>query len=215
MTNKQQIISKGPYTHSQISNFLTVKQYIFLRKNGEKCLLLKFLNETDFFMNSVKFKLVQLNSEGKVICRQNVLLDGFNLGPGAEYMPSSRIVVNDKCADFKIVIDYVDSGYYRYRLRRGKVVSFYNPPETRESKSLSSKDKDVFNVSSYRAEKRKSIAFIASVVAILISLFTVISCVVDILIEEFFEEAEAYENSYTVCESDEILYEEDFGVDNA
>ena len=215
MTNKQQIISKGTYTHSQIADFFTLKQYIFFRKNGQKCLLLKFVNETEFFINSVRFKLIQLDSEGKVICRQNLHFDGFTIGADCEYIPLSRIVVNEKCADFKVVIDYVDSGYYRYRVRGGRVLAFYNAPNNNESKSLSSKEDPVFNVTSYRAGKRRSVSFVATVVGLALTVVSVLLCLFDLIEKNRSEEAQIYENIVTVCETEEFLYEENFGVDNA
>ena len=180
MNEKQHIISKGPYAHSQINKFVNVKQYIFVRKEGQKCLLLKFMNDTDFHINAIGFKLVQLNSEGKTICTQRVVYDGISVMPGTAYTPTSRIVVNEKCVDFKVVFDYVDSGYYRYIPKRGKVVVYYKEPEYR-SEALSSFNAVMpqVNVSSDKIKNRNTVVWLSVLVGIAVTVMSVLSCVKD------------------------------------
>ena len=182
MSEKQQVISKGPYVHSQINKFLTLKQYIFLRDDGQKSLLLKFVNNTDFSINAVRFKLIQLNSEGSIIDKKNVSFDGISVYPGLAYTPSAAIVVDEKCVDFEVVIDYVDSGSYRYRIKNGRAVAFYNENKVLNSDPIAAGT--VLNVKSYRAKSRKYATFIAALIGIVITLFTVLLCVIDIIKDE-------------------------------
>ena len=182
MKEKQHVISKGPYTYPQINKFLTVKQYIFYRKEGQKCLLLKFMNDAEFFINEFRFKLIQLNSEGKTICSQNVLFDEISVPSGTAFTPTSRIVVDEKCSDFKIVFDYVDSGDFRYRIKRGKIVTFFKEPKYRDvvSEPVGVIPPTVC-VRSDRIKNRATVKWIAVIIGIAVTFMTVLSCVLDLI----------------------------------
>ena len=206
MKEKQHVISKGPYTYPQINKFLTVKQYIFYRKEGQKCLLLKFMNDAEFFINEFRFKLIQLNSEGKTICSQNVLFEEVSVPSGTAFTPTSRIVVDEKCSDFKIVFDYVDSGEFRYRIKRGKIVTFYKEPKYRD---LVSEPVVVIPptvcVRSDRIKNRATVKWIAVIVGIVITFMTVLSCLLEVITDLNSKDTAYAERP----ESETILYFED------
>ena len=206
MKEKQHVISKGPYTYPQINKFLTVKQYIFYRKEGQKCLLLKFMNDAEFFINEFRFKLIQLNSEGKTICSQNVLFEEISVPSGTAFTPTSRIVVDEKCSDFKIVFDYVDSGEFRYRIKRGKIVTFYKEPKYRD---LVSEPVGVIPptvcVRSDRIKNRATVKWIAVIVGIVITFMTVLSCLLEVITDQNSKDTAYAERP----ESETILYFED------
>ena len=219
MKEKQQVISKGPYTYPQVNKFLTVKQYIFYRKEGQKCLILKFMNDTGFFINEIRFKLIQLNSEGKTICSQNVLYDSIAVAPRTAFTPTSRIVVDEKCSDFKIVFDYVDSGDFRYRIKRGKIVAFYKEPKYRDVISapvmISS---STVCVRSNRIKNRATVMWIAVIVGIAVTFMTILSCVFDLIKDQNRKDAahvEQTQNEILLSFEDDFLCKKYFGVDNA
>lgn len=222
MIERQQIISKGPYVHSQVSKFLSVKQYIFLRKEDQKCLMIKFTNEMDFYINKIKIKLVQLNADGKTICTSTVDYGNASIAPGMEFTPLSRIVVDEKCVDFKVYIDYVDSGNYRYRIKRGKIVAYYN--EADDKHKILDPVRDVsprVQVNSDRMKNRNSPVWLAVIIGIAITFMTVVSCLFDIVANERADQkknnASEHEIQFlnTVDTADCDLPQEYFGVDYA
>jgi hypothetical protein len=44
---EDKLISKSEYTHPQVGGFIVVKQYMFYRYQGKKCLMVRFANETE------------------------------------------------------------------------------------------------------------------------------------------------------------------------
>ena len=129
MTANQQQISKGFYKYAQINDFITVKNYIYLRQNEKKCLLLRFANDSDFTVDSLEFVLIQLDSNGKVISKNNVIYNDMKLKSGEMYVENSAILVDEYCSDFKVVILRVLSGEYVYTLKNGRVIVNYSLPE--------------------------------------------------------------------------------------
>ena len=209
MNEKQQVISKGPYVYPQINKFFTVKQYILLRKEGQKSLLLKFINDTGFFVKEVSFKLIQLNSEGKTICSQNVLYSGISVMPGVSFTPTSRIIVDEKCSDFKVVFNYVDSGDFRYRIKRGKIVTFYKEPKYRDvvPEPVGSTQQTVC-VRSNRIKNRATLTWIAVIVGIAVTFMTVFCCVIDLIAGEQNKKAQTEQTEPLTA----LYFEDDFLV---
>lgn len=129
MAKSQQRISKGFYQYSQVNNFITVKNYMFIREKGKKCLLIRFVNDSDFTVDSMEYTVVQLGAGGQVIDNTRVACKKMNLAPGEMYASNESIVVDDYCSDFKVVFSCVRSGNYVYTVREGRAVADYILPE--------------------------------------------------------------------------------------
>ncbi|MBQ3490858.1 MAG: hypothetical protein IJA86_09740 [Clostridia bacterium] len=123
MERKQ--ISKGIYQHGQIGNFVSVKNYIFIRKDGKKHLMLRFTNECDYLVNFMTYVIVQMDGTGKVIARTKVTHENLNFRPGAMYVTENPIRVDEYCSDFKIVFSEVVSGFYRYEVHTDMITVHY------------------------------------------------------------------------------------------
>lgn len=116
MRKDLKIIAKGLYDDSvEEGELLVVKQYIFARENGKKCLMLRFLNKSGFIINSFEFWLVQKNSDGVEIAEKKVRLNDILAKPGEIFSPEKCFVVKDKCVDFDIRFIVINSGKYEYR----------------------------------------------------------------------------------------------------
>ena len=142
---KEQIISKGVYNFSQISDFISVKNYIFMHQDEKICLAIRFSNDTDYVIDSVAFCLIRLDAAGKVIGKKRVEYTGMNLFPGELYCANKGIVVENQCVDFKIQFYEAYSGYYKYVVRNRRVNVYYDrktaermmpPPKREEEPSL-------------------------------------------------------------------------------
>ena len=123
----QNIIDKGFYNHQQQMDSMNLKQYIIVRKDGKKCLLLRFFNASNLRVNAMELVLTQKNLEGETIDTSAVSLDGIDVHPGETFTASEGIILNDKCADFTVTVNCLISGGYRYFDKSGRMIPHYDP----------------------------------------------------------------------------------------
>ena len=120
-----QLISKGEYKHYQIENFISVKQYMFLRSNGKKCIALRYINNLEHKVNGFKFLLIQIDANGNVIAKKKIKINNIGFYKNAEYTCNKGIVVDEKCVDFKVQMLCVYSDRYRYKVKNDKIAIYY------------------------------------------------------------------------------------------
>lgn len=121
MNKNVQIISKGLYNGTQDqASPMHVREYVFAREKGKKCLLLRFVNNSDVPLTGIEFKLIQKNSDGVKIDESKLSLKDFDCRPGELFSPSVCFFVNEKCIDFDIKIISILSGDYEYRSKNGE-----------------------------------------------------------------------------------------------
>lgn len=133
-------LSKGYYEYPQISNFVSVKDYIFISQGDRKYVLLRFFNESDFEVNDIKLTLAQYDVQGKLIGKEKVSFNNLKFYSGTTYAPSGAIHISNNCVDFKVTFKEVVSENYVYRVTNNNVVIHYEP-------KIDSKD-DVLGVNS-------------------------------------------------------------------
>ncbi len=126
MVNNEQIISKGVYGFSQISDFISVKNYIFMHKDDKVCLAIRFFNDTEYTFDSMSFSVIQLDALGKVIARTRIEYDNMHFESGKPYTSNNLIVVDNQCVDFRIQFYEAYSDYYRYVVKNRRVVVYYD-----------------------------------------------------------------------------------------
>jgi hypothetical protein len=119
MDSNQQILSKGFYQYAQIGNPVSVKDYIFLRNDQKKCLLLRFLNNLEYTVTAMDFTVIQMDSAGNVLENTQIVYKDLFFLPGSTYAESAGIVVDEACSDFKVVFSKVTAGKYEYTSRGG------------------------------------------------------------------------------------------------
>ena len=127
MSSAEQFISKGYYAHSQIEGFISVKNYIFVRDQQQKYLLLRLHNLADFIANSLEFTITQLDSTGAVLATTTHFYDQLNFQPNRTFSLPKGIAVNEFCTDFKLNFTRVTSGNFVYRVQGADVAVFYTP----------------------------------------------------------------------------------------
>ena len=116
-----QIISKGLYKGDVDKAFpIEVKEYIFARENGKKCLLLRFFNSSEINLTAISFWLIQKNSYGEKIRRKKITLEGIYAMSGKVFSPNERFWVDDICADFEVRMVSAFSGEYEYKAHDGE-----------------------------------------------------------------------------------------------
>ena len=169
----ENFIAKGNYRHSQIGNFVSVKNYIFFREKGMKRLLLRFSNELGYPVDGMSYSVFQYDVEGNFLGCMQVRHGDIRLEPLGTYATETPLAVDEKCADFKIVFLEVRSGQYRYRVADQRVSVFYESreslfdPEETESRE---QDKPIreYSVKRRRFDHGKKAALIAAVVILLV-----------------------------------------------
>ena len=122
----EQIISKGVYSFSQVKDFISVSNYIFMHCGDKIALAIRFSNDTEHVFDSVTFDVIQLDALGKVIGKIRVEYSKMNFKPGTTYVSSTGIAVDGTCVDFKIQFCEAYSSYYRYVVKNRRVVVYYD-----------------------------------------------------------------------------------------
>ena len=125
MQNKQVMLSKGYYKHAQISGFVTVKNYIYVKRKGKKCLLLRFLNEADFEIEGLDFTVIQLDASGNVLGESRLRKEKLRFISGGYYTCHDAIVMREGCHDFKVIVNEAIAQDFRYCVRDGEVTAYY------------------------------------------------------------------------------------------
>ena len=117
---EDRLISKSSYNYSQISGFISVRQYMLVRSEGKKCALIRFVNETDYTVNYFEFSVIQLDSKGSIIGKSTVECDNLKFNAGNTYAMNKGVVVDEKCADIRVQMISARSGHYRYMVSGGR-----------------------------------------------------------------------------------------------
>ena len=159
------IISKGDYKHYQIDNFISVKQYIFIRSDGQKCLTMRYTNSLGHNVNGFKFFLIQLDLKGNVISRKKIRINNIVFPSDSDYTSNKGIIVDERCVDFKVQMLCVYSDRYRYKLKNDRVAVYYVPHKKWSYEDDKIREKNIKAASKTRV-RTPSVRFVASVVII-------------------------------------------------
>ena len=171
MKHEYKIISKGLYNETvDGKEILAVKQYIYVREKNKKYLMLRFLNNAKFIINSFEFWIIQKNSEGFEIGQNKIRIKDINARPGEIFAPEKCFLVKDKCVDFDVRFVVIKSGKYEYRIKNNE--SFVRYP-LESSWKYQSREKKYTHQESKPRKKVKFTAsiLVATVVMIFIGMF--------------------------------------------
>ena len=134
MKEKGIVTAKGIYKHPQAEHFISVKQYMFVHRDEKKHLIVRYTNDLNTNIDSMKFVLTEMNSDGDVIATRRIEQKDLRADAGATFAPNEGIPISDECMDFKIKFIEAGSGVYTYRLRGRRVCAYYTPPKPRRQK---------------------------------------------------------------------------------
>lgn len=126
MSSVYQDTTKGLYKYPQIEHFVSVKDYLFLRENGNKYLLIRYMNDADFIVNSMELTITQLDSSGSVLDGTTISYRNLLFKPGQTYTAKLGIAVDNRCTDFKIQFSRLISGDYSYLVQGRQITVLYN-----------------------------------------------------------------------------------------
>lgn len=201
---EDRLISKSPYNYSQVSGFIVVKQYMLVRTDGKKCVMLRFANEADYAVDYFDFTLIQLDSKGGIIEKTHVECNGLSFGAGNTYAMDKGIIVDEKCIDIRVQMESARSGNYRYTVSGGRrVVAHYDCEETWKYLSATDVAADLkknkqFSELNSRKKERHPYAFIrfVAIVTVLVVLLVNLIPYVNRLLSYMGLEADNYTEKY-------------------
>ena len=191
MSVNTEIISKGIYGRAQMSGYISVKQYMFIRYAGKKHLIVRFSNDLDVAIERLSYTVVQTNVNGDVIDVSRVDCCA-RVKSGDSFSSETALVVDESCTDVKITVDKAVSGAYEYSVRGGIVTVSYNTDALngktlKPPKLISSPNKG----KNKATPKMTAVAVIAIVTVLLINL---LSAFAPIIMEELFPSSKVVEN---------------------
>ncbi len=166
MSINNNCIARGVYSHSQTGNFVSVKEYMFIRRDSKKCLVARFCNETPYVLTSIEILVTELDSAGSVINKSKITYRNILSMPSETFTVESGIVVSPKCVDFRIKVLSAVSDKYVHRVRRGKVVTSYNKRAGLKVRRPAPSEDDI-KKSSYKPQSPRLAVFLAGVSLIL------------------------------------------------
>lgn len=110
-----------PYTHPQPTGLLSLREYLFVTVGDTRCVLLRWVREADFPVNSVTVEITQTDGLGTRLGSTRVTYGENDLPPhrvGELFTPSGAIPVDPACTEVRVRLCRVESGDYLYRVRR-------------------------------------------------------------------------------------------------
>ena len=154
--DNENVVSKGFYGFSQIKDFISVKNHMFLSNGNKIYLSIRFSNDSNVTFDSFSFDIIQLDSSGRAIGKIFVEYKDIVFEPGSLYISKNAVAVSPRCADFKIAFREAFSGVYRYGIRRNSALVYYD-----RKKALSLNEKNTDNNSkkslpSFRIKEKKT-----------------------------------------------------------
>ncbi len=185
---EDKLISKSEYAHTQLSGFISVKQYMIYRYQNQKCLLIRFANESNYPFESFEFKLVQLDSKGGIIKEIKSKCERINFAPESMYAMDKGIVIEDRCVDCRIYVTCAISGKYLYRVHGGRKISVSYLTDDNWKYINSKKNKfNLFKGSEYMVARKKEMhpyiwlritATIAAIALVVLNVLMVVNGIV-------------------------------------
>ena len=171
MKISDQVISKGSYNYSALTDPILVTQYVFIRQRGRKCLLLRFKNNSDFTINKMIFEIVQIDKNGKETGRTVIKTPPINEAPGAMFTLSDGFEVGNECVDFRIKFVSLRSGVYKYIFKKHDIEISFDPDKITQAHTLSNGNDKKKTISYIRSKKSTSLffaSFVSSITALAI-----------------------------------------------
>lgn len=169
MRKDDNCLSKGVYSHFQLSGYLTVKQYMIIEYEGKRCLLLRFKNEMKSRIKAIQFTVKQIDANRQTVKSVTVSYNDLDIGWGSLYSPEEGILLEDACEDFIVQMRYIISGNVKYVFKKDLVTEHYDV-RGYDNYSTSSQSECKMSVKNNFLKKRRGYGWIAFLSFILLVL---------------------------------------------
>ncbi len=173
MSEKNKITVKGIYEYPQAEGLISVKQFMFVYRDGVKHLLLRCSNDTETALRSAHFVLTELDRDGAVLNTRQLSYKDINVEAGESFTSNVGIPVSNECVDFKIRFVRAYAEKYTYKATGKRVNAYYTPPRSTRKASIFNIgfSKGSFELSGFKLIS----ALMAVALVLLVAALTVIS----------------------------------------
>ena len=120
------------YAHPQPAGLCALREYLLTDLEEGRVLLLRWVKEGDFGIDSMTFEVTMLDAVGDELGRVTVTQKDGDIPPieaGHIFTPDRGVPVDGNCVDIRVRLLEVRSGAYVYRVENGAVVTDYEAPE--------------------------------------------------------------------------------------
>ena len=174
MSSVDKITIKCIYKHPQIEGFVSVKQFMFVYRDGVKHLLLRCSNDTETVLRSVRFVLTEFNRDGEILNVRHLSYKDINVEAGETFASPQGIPLSEECVDFKISFVRAISDKHTYKVTGKKAYVYYAPQKEPRKESMFGVD---FSASSFKLSQFETIAGLMAAAVLL--------CVTALIIIQF------------------------------
>lgn len=108
------VISKGKFALPKVSNFISLIQFLFIKEDGCKFLLLKLSNDRDETVNRVTLEITQKDIKGQPLNKYKMDFTVTNGKPHTKFALDKMIAIENDCVDFSVEVISADFGKYKY-----------------------------------------------------------------------------------------------------
>lgn len=118
------------YRYPQPAGLVAVKDYLFAHTEEGHCLLLRWVMEADFPVESFTFTVEQLDAVGDPVGQATVTCAGEDIPSvkrGECFTPERGIAVHERCSAIRVHLSEVISEGYVYRVKGMRVEMDYRP----------------------------------------------------------------------------------------
>ncbi len=120
------------YAYPQPAGLCAVREYLLTDMEESRVLLLRWVKEGDFSIDSLTFEVTMLDAVGGELGRLTVTQKDTDIPPaevGHVFTPERGIPVDGGCMDVRIRVLEVRSNSYIYRVENGTVTTDYEAEE--------------------------------------------------------------------------------------
>lgn len=173
------VSSKGKYSYPQPENITPVESFLFVREEGKKFLLLKFINPRKSILTGLDLEITQLTAKGRQLGVKCVKYGEINAAPEKPFVLTHKIEVDERCADVKVKVVAAMYGKYAYSVRDGVRIEYAPAPETRfdPAPALEKLGWETREISVRTLRRRASIAIVSCILLVLILTLTALHLV--------------------------------------
>lgn len=168
---REDIISKGYYTHPQVNGLISVKQFIVLRQENEKRLLLRMSNDQGETVTGFSLRVLQYDAAGRMIGSATVEKSGLKHKARSAFHVGQEIPLEEDCVDFRVTVLSVQCGSYLHKVKGEEVLTSYLPEEEaeepfNEARILRKMNGERHRISSRTYRPKLSLILICSVIVL-------------------------------------------------
>lgn len=172
------VISKGSYSTFRFNDFVSVKQYLLIREDGDKYLLLKLSNDAQETVTGLKLTVEQLDVRGVCVETSHVEWTDLSVMGGDQFISPEKIPLRENCIEVKINLVGATYGEYTYTVKSNELVVVYNKKAVEKNEDYSLKTNGERVVKRDRKFKRPfsliaaaCLAVVCALVGILVHLY--------------------------------------------